>query len=746
MNDVQTFKLREFYNKNKTTYFEKRSSNNPNLWNENTKWDILPDLNKEFSGISKVDVSDEEKIMKKLRSANQRINVVTWRDNEIFSDHIKSGDGMFSKILNYLWFSGDSEIDLIEKSNKIVVDFNENPMSPATFSFILSAKDCNKFAPNRDFIYKGILEIIGEKGSVSRGEKYKLLNNAANLVGEWISEDKTGEDFQQKALNGQDFLYLQFSKNYSFCDEIRSKVEDFLIERPDFVSKIEPNNEEMNKRLEEFRLRFSLEKIQSMSDEDFLNSVPFRKNNVETMSRELEYGSLKMFGGIGGGSAGKLGFYQGNDGFWKNMNNKPIDEEEVIPRRRAEFAKIGEIAELIKTGKISKITEVTQKYKNGFERALPMLVWVRKYLTVLFPEKFVPIYSDRISQALGMRIKSDWFEDSNALTHLAKEFGLSNYEFGRVLAQIFNDENSRTDGFVEEDVSEKFEVSDKEFSKAPKNLILYGPPGTGKTYSIERRREELGVSKENFTFITFHQSYSYEDFIEGLKAKIENGQVVYAIENGIFKEICREAQDNPTKNFLLVIDEINRGNISKIFGELITLIEESKRGDERFKVKLPYSKETFVVPKNLYIIGTMNSTDHSVAAIDNALRRRFSFERMNPNYDVIQEKSSFEGEKLAKFAQDLNERISSELDFDHEIGHSYFMNIDSAEDLEKSWEQSILPLIDSYVYGDLSVAKEILGRKVIEEKAQGSKFKYKKLNAREILSLFEEDTVQNENE
>lgn len=200
-------------------------------------------------------------------------------------------------------------------------------------------------------------------------------------------------------------------------------------------------------------------------------------------------------------------------------------------------------------------------------------------------------------------------------------------------------------------------------------------------------------NEKRVEFVTFHQSYSYEDFIEGFRP---NG-VDIKLENGIFKNLCEEASKSK-QNFYIVIDEINRGNISKIFGELITLIEEDKR--DKYEVTLPYSKEPFKIPSNLYIIATMNSTDKSIATIDIALRRRFTFLKMKPNLELIE---NIEAKKLM---ERLNKYIRENLGEDYMIGHSYFMGEDI--DLEFIKEYKIKPLLEEYFYADEDKLKEVL--------------------------------------
>lgn len=289
------------------------------------------------------------------------------------------------------------------------------------------------------------------------------------------------------------------------------------------------------------------------------------------------------------------------------------------------------------------------------------------------------------------------------------------------------------------------------------NIILYGPPGTGKTYntvayaiSIIYARPVREVMKDDYNqlleqynalrtlygqieFTTFHQSFGYEEFVEGIKPVFiqvmnERGErsrkeeMVYRVDQGVFRRFCEEAAKNPSERYVFIIDEINRGNVSKIFGEMITLIEPTKRigQPEAAKVKLAYSQEDFGVPENIYIIGTMNTADRSIAMLDSALRRRFDFIEMMPNPDLLAG-VVVEGVDIRQLIIKINKRIEILCDRDHTIGHAYFMQLRQSPTLATLahiFKNAVVPLLQEYFYDDYEKIRLVLGDANKEENEQ----------------------------
>jgi hypothetical protein len=468
------------------------------------------------------------------------------------------------------------------------------------------------------------------------------------------------------------------------------------------------------------------------------------------------------------------------------------------------------------------------KYKKNFEK-------------LIFPHLNDQVYwnkehkHDEIS--LAFRENYD-FEDENLFSKLEESIFYLESNFGELIRNEFKIPHSSTQNMTNQSL----------------NHILYGPPGTGKTYNTINK--SIGIINPNFNltqsrslvkieferlvqngqivFTTFHQSMSYEDFIEGIKPETVDNNVIYDIQDGIFKEICNSAKTinnvqnfdevyqkllekiqesksdylelktitgksfwvgvnskgnvdlyttsnknhqgvltkpkiraysnglktftgwdgyatsivnylksefklsigstrNTLNNYVLIIDEINRGNVSQIFGELITLIEEDKRlgKDEALEVTLPYSKEKFGVPPNLHIIGTMNTADRSVEALDTALRRRFCFTELMPEPQLL-ESIAFNSFNLKEVLETINARIVVLLDRDHTIGHSYFMQLNSHDTngLKGVFENNIIPLLQEYFYHDYEKIALVLGEGFVSLPADSaSKIRFAKFSA-----------------
>jgi 5-methylcytosine-specific restriction protein B len=274
-------------------------------------------------------------------------------------------------------------------------------------------------------------------------------------------------------------------------------------------------------------------------------------------------------------------------------------------------------------------------------------------------------------------------------------------------------------------------------------VIVYGPPGTGKTFWAGRAAhdlaaysaygkpfDELAASEKRVVdggdtsgglvrLCCFHPAYGYEDFIEGYRPEIAaNGQIAFRLRDGAFKRLVKDATQSPERKFFLVVDEINRGDIPRIFGELLTVLEKDKRGKA---IVLPVSGETFRVPTNVFLIGTMNTADRSISLLDAALRRRFGFIELMPDPSVLRD-SVVSGIPLGPWLEALNRRISEHVGRDArnlQVGHSYLLQAEHPlKDLasfKRTLRDDIIPLLEEYCYEDFDALQNILGNSLVDK-------------------------------
>jgi len=296
-------------------------------------------------------------------------------------------------------------------------------------------------------------------------------------------------------------------------------------------------------------------------------------------------------------------------------------------------------------------------------------------------------------------------------------------------------------------------------AREPTNVIFYGPPGTGKTYKTKEHAIRTCIGKDKYEknraeddfkrllasgqveFTTFHQSYDYADFVVGFKPETVGDTMVFKPKPGLLLRLAKRARENPSQQYLLIMDEVNRGNISKIFGELITLIEKDKRsgGDFPLSVTLPCAcpgylagdnHDQFSLPSNVHFLGTMNTADRSIALLDTALRRRFRFKEMAP--DLLMLPTNLSGINLQSLLKKLNKALRDKLTRDHQIGHAWLPMITAkydnlnpaptAEAIAQRINEEIMPLVDEWFYENVDDKKAAL--QGLAEPSEADKAKY----------------------
>jgi 5-methylcytosine-specific restriction endonuclease McrBC GTP-binding regulatory subunit McrB len=501
---------------------------------------------------------------------------------------------------------------------------------------------------------------------------------------------------------------------------------------------------------DEFHINFPQNELNQLTLERYTNltseGYDYFAYWVETKTKN--YGS-------GSGNSFKLGVYKPN---YKNVKKTKLDNDENrietwknnAKEKYKTKAQETEYEEFVEPGEAKEYYErevnprlIALSNFVHIDTVEPLGInWSRKIAYLYNPGKMLSLYKNEviknIANFLGVTANTKDYKATEPLLNKLVDNGFIDdmpkdqndalrltLKLSNFLYEKFNVLEVVEEGLVEDDVEADNESTEGNDMDEPLNRILYGPPGTGKTReSIEQAAKIINNFREFKTyddaldffnehlhdrieFITFHQNYSYEEFVQGIRPDTNNEtDLIFKLKDGIFKKLADKALENykkpnERKNFVLVIDEINRANISRVFGELITLIEEDKRYGHKIQlsVKLP-SGEDFIVPPNLFIIGTMNTADKSIALLDIALRRRFIFMPLYPKYN-INGHTIHNVEKLKK----INKKIIETKGHDFQIGHSYFME---DKNLKHLMDTKIIPLLLEYYMNDVDKVKEIL--------------------------------------
>lgn len=469
--------------------------------------------------------------------------------------------------------------------------------------------------------------------------------------------------------------------------------------------------ENLNFFEKEFGLTY-LENVKKFEDFDKLAFMKhlFGSKESNSLIYVIEYDKrFAKYGSISGGSAAKFPLWFGTGGQWRTGRYVVIKDEKEIEDLAPLFLDfLVDVLTQAKTLSLKtnasekdyaelnnfiyeKSNELNKRSDNKFNFKINN-IWLLKYMAILFPNSFSCWYSPKWLNKVASFLKIDVKDKDRLVINgniSLKLRGLDipqNNIVQRIINKLLDSKNVNSNS--EEQGQNEEELLDKEKYH---NIILFGVPGTGKTYTSIylavkiARNEDPKLDSNNFSldedydkykayydelkekgriaFVTFHQNYSYEDFIVGIRPAINRNRLNFEWKNGIFKELCNKAKGDLKNNYCLIIDEINRGNISRIFGELITLIESSKRGE---KITLSNGDE-FEVPDNVFIIGTMNSSDKSISLIDVALRRRFNFFEIKIDPSIVDD-------AYRNFYICLNNEIINRYKNDDlAIGHSYFI-------------------------------------------------------------------------
>ena len=671
---------------------------------------------------SKLDLTDLA-----MRVAKNEITIRDYFDI-FFTNYFQPIDGkavhILYSILSYIKSLGTNEIEKTDIHEALKVQCSNESVNAL----------CNFLAGTNYFKYNGDKLVYVGKESLSTliskcNTKY-IGTEGLTLARNELSDDEKYVEY----ITTENVGIIAEDENVDIKQLIKERYEahtDFDITKE-------------NEIYARFNSLYGKDVISSLDGKDLLYRLFAKKEmDKDSLIYNIEHNNdYRRFGGVGGGSSFKYPlFYYSAKNSWIRGTRKTIVElseeeailyaQEIRDKLVSLFEAVEKLLPLDSAEKYSQLESVIYS-DNLYSRH-----WVLKYLHMLYPDYFSTFYSsewlEKVAKKLDIKAQGGNVLLNGQVSLVANELEIPNVFFARVIYELLDldEENDEIDSDGENESEEEDLFADKELPKRsprttkihPLNAILYGAPGTGKTYAtaeyavaiIENRaiqeedREKLMdkyrdlQKKGRITFTTFHQSYGYEDFIQGLRPENRDGVMVFKSVDGVFKRIADKALKDNENNYVIIIDEINRANMSKVLGELITLIEEDKRwGEENgLSVTLP-SGEPFAVPNNLYILGTMNSADKSISIIDVALRRRFEFIEQQVDLSKVKDAT------LRGVLKKVNEKLKGETEStDLLVGHAYFMN-KTVNDLGNILNRAIIPLLYEYFFDNGKKVKSVV--------------------------------------
>ena len=647
--------------------------------------------------------------------------------DELWSE-VQDDPQRLAQILDALY---EGELDLSTR----IDDFRDAlPVSTSVVGHLLAASNPGKFAPYIDDVFKAFLDYFSgysEPTYDSSGEKYRLYVDCLSALSDFLDEEGYVEGAD--AIDGFHFMFTVVA-NEEPASDFRLR---YLVSFARRLKGYEDNTDELIEDLRTLPQPFLREEATLYEDRSKIARIRYQVLDAILDDEDVELQRYKE---------------EENERYEKNILHSWRDFtilaqlyfdlyqdrierylDDLIDHLRSELG-----AEELEAHVI------TFQGASNFPRTR---CWVALYPADRdFKESYQLFFDtspDGVEHGLAAGSDLDYDDQMIDTDQLGKLEEISVSAIIRKFEEVYDEFERRNHEIDEDDAESEGEVDYHELDDFPeiarqlqksKQMVFYGPPGTGKTYAAINFAkwwisEEDGNVDEQVETITFHPSFTYEDFMEGLSAQSEGGALTFDIDKGVFAQFCEkateayESADGTPPRYVLIIDEINRGNLASIFGETITLLEPDKRtgGGAAVTTTLAHSGDPLSVPPNLYIIGTMNTADRSIALVDAALRRRFRFKAYPPDYDLLFEEYGFEDEADAKDAvsqqsgeeslralsilglREINHQIlkANSLGRGKQIGHSYLLDRESGEAIVDAWRYEILPLLEEYYFGQL---------------------------------------------